>query len=169
MPRRIADFCHRHSRVAAIFCGAESDELLGFMTVRTTALTTMAGGAADAPSRPGKDQNAFFSVRAAARRPCHNDWLGFVRTITRRKRIKRNIRRWLLTCFATSPQEDVKAGIWGFWRGFHDNMKIRCWYEHHFPLLMTEGLILIYVKAAQTATTPPQPATRGALKRNVVH
>ncbi|MDI8841691.1 hypothetical protein MJI69_29690, partial [Salmonella enterica subsp. enterica serovar Anatum] len=35
---------------------------------------------------------------------------------------------------------DVKAGIWGFGADF-DNMKIRCWYEHHFPLLMTEGLI----------------------------
>lgn len=31
-------------------------------------------------------------------------------------------------------------------------MKIRCWYEHHFPLLMTEGLIPDLRKATQTAT-----------------
>ncbi len=45
---------------------------------------------------------------------------------------------------------DVKAGIWGFGADF-DNMKIRCWYEHHFPLLMTEGLIPDLRKAVQTA------------------
>lgn len=30
-------------------------------------------------------------------------------------------------------------------------MKIRCWYEHHFPLLMTENLIPDLRKAVQTA------------------
>lgn len=33
---------------------------------------------------------------------------------------------------------DVKAGLWGFGADF-DNMKIRCWYEHHFPLLIAEN------------------------------
>lgn len=31
-------------------------------------------------------------------------------------------------------------------------MKIRCWYEHHFPILMTENLIPHLRKAMQTAT-----------------
>lgn len=42
-------------------------------------------------------------------------------------------------------------------------MKIRCWYEHHFPLLMTEGLIPDLRKATQTATRLLS-LLRGALK-----
>ncbi|MCP6291683.1 type I-E CRISPR-associated protein Cse1/CasA, partial [Klebsiella pneumoniae] len=45
---------------------------------------------------------------------------------------------------------NIKAGLWGFGADF-DNMKIRCWYEHHFPLLTDESTIPDLRKAAQTA------------------
>jgi CRISPR system Cascade subunit CasA len=44
----------------------------------------------------------------------------------------------------------IKAGLWGFGADF-DNMKIRCWYEHHFPLLLNGEINPHLRKAAQTA------------------
>jgi CRISPR system Cascade subunit CasA len=41
--------------------------------------------------------------------------------------------------------------LWGFGYDF-DNMKARRWYEHHFPLLLTENIIPDLRKAALTAS-----------------
>ncbi|OWC08998.1 type I-E CRISPR-associated protein Cse1/CasA, partial [Escherichia coli] len=55
--------------------------------------------------------------------------------------------------FNASSLKQAKVGLWGFGYDF-DNMKARCWYEHHFPLLLNkkEGQIPKLRLAAQTAS-----------------
>ncbi|WP_345769773.1 type I-E CRISPR-associated protein Cse1/CasA, partial [Salmonella enterica] len=57
----------------------------------------------------------------------------------------------VIKVFNARELRNIKVGLWGFGADFK-KMKIRCWYEHHFPLLMTEGLIPDLRKATQTAT-----------------
>ncbi|MCL7653656.1 type I-E CRISPR-associated protein Cse1/CasA, partial [Klebsiella pneumoniae] len=47
--------------------------------------------------------------------------------------------------------KDTTVGLWGFGYDF-DNMKARCWYEHPFPLLLTDSIVPDLRLAAQTAS-----------------
>ncbi|TGC40999.1 type I-E CRISPR-associated protein Cse1/CasA, partial [Salmonella enterica subsp. enterica serovar Enteritidis] len=87
---------------------------------------------------PVKDQNAFFSVKPQPGGLIWRDWLG----LSQNNQTEANYESpaQVVKVFNARSLTDVKAGIRGFGADF-DNMKIRCWYEHHFPLLMTEGLI----------------------------
>lgn len=149
MPRRIRlDFATLQSGCCDI-CGAESDELLGFMTVKNYGVNYDGWRHPLTPYRaPVKDQNAFFSVKPQPGGLIWRDWLG----LSQNNQTEANYESpaQVVKVFNARSLTDVKAGIWGFGADF-DNMKIRCWYEHHFPLLMTEGLIPDLRKAVQTA------------------
>ncbi|WP_159317467.1 type I-E CRISPR-associated protein Cse1/CasA [Salmonella enterica] len=147
MPRRIRlDFATLQSGCCDI-CGAESDELLGFMTVKNYGVNY------DGWRHP---LTPYSSVKRCKHVRFPLTSIGGL--ITAAAGIKSTPygtglidSAQVVKVFNARSLADVKAGSWGFGADF-DNMKIRCWYEHHFPLLMTEGLIPDLRKATQTAT-----------------
>lgn len=149
MPRRIRlDFATIQSGYCDI-CGTDSDELLGFMTVKNYGVNYDGWQHPLTPYRaPVKDQNAFFSVKPQPGGLIWRDWLG----LSQENKTEANNEHPALVVkvFNARSLKNVKAGLWGFGADF-DNMKIRCWYEHHFPLLMTESLASDLRQAVQTA------------------
>lgn len=149
MPRRIRlDFAALQSGCCDI-CGAESNELLDAMNVKNYGVNYEGWQHPLTPYRaPVKDRNAFFSVKPQPGGLIWRDWLG----LSQQNPTDANIEypAQVVKVFNARGLTDVKAGIWGFGADF-DNMKIRCWYEHHFPLLMTENLIPHLRQATQTA------------------
>lgn len=150
MPRRIRlDFATTESGSCDI-CGADSNELLSFMTVKNYGVNYEGWRHPLTPYRaPVKDQNAFFSVKPQPGGLIWRDWLGLSQDNLTEANTEYPAR--VVKVFNARGLKNIKAGLWGFGADF-DNMKIRCWYEHHFPLLMTENLSPYLHKATQTAS-----------------
>ncbi|EHF7786521.1 type I-E CRISPR-associated protein Cse1/CasA [Salmonella enterica] len=149
MPRRIRlDFTTTQPGACNI-CGADSDELLSVMTVKNYGVNYDGWRHPLTPYRlPVKEGSGFFSVKPQPGGLIWRDWLGLSQE--NHTEANKEYPALVVKVFNARRLRDVKAGLWGFGADF-DNMKIRCWYEHHFPLLMTEGLIPDLRKAAQTA------------------
>ncbi|CBG89776.1 type I-E CRISPR-associated protein Cse1/CasA [Citrobacter rodentium] len=149
MPRRIRlDFATTQTGLCDI-CGVESDALLGFMTVKNYGVNYDGWRHPLTPYRaPVKDKSGFFSVKLQPGGLIWRDWLG----LNQKNSTEANEEypAQVVNVFNAHKLAGVKAGLWGFGADF-DNMKIRCWYEHHFPLLMTENLLSDLRKAVQTA------------------
>lgn len=104
---------------------------------------------ADALSSASEGGRRALFRQAATRGLIWRDWLGL-----NQKGASENNTEYpalVVTTFSARSLNDVKAGLWGFGYDF-DNMKARCWHEHHFPLLFTENIIPDLRKAALTAS-----------------
>lgn len=149
MPRRIRlDFTTTQSGTCDI-CGTNSDDLLSVMTVKNYGVNYDGWRHPLTPYRlPVKEGSGFFSVKPQPGGLIWRDWLGLSQE--NQTEANKEYPAQVVKVFNARRLKDVKAGLWGFGADF-DNMKIRCWYEHHFPLLMTENLIPDLRKAVQTA------------------
>ncbi|AJF74639.1 CRISPR-associated protein CasA [Raoultella ornithinolytica] len=137
MPRRIRlDFSALQSGSCDI-CGSRSDELLSAMTVKNYGINYEGWRHPLTPYRlPLKEGDGFFSVKPQPGGLIWRDWLG----LSQDNQTENNSEfpAQVVKVFNAHSLPDVKAGLWGFGADF-DNMKIRCWYEHHFPLLIAEN------------------------------
>lgn len=161
MPRRVRlDFSTPRSGYCDI-CDSESDELLSTMTVKNYG-TNYAGWQHPLTPyrRPLKEGSELFSVKPQPGGLIWRDWLGLSQD--NRTESNNEYPAQVVRVFNSHHLRKVKVGLWAFGADF-DNMKIRCWYEHHFPLLMTEDIIPDLRQAVQVAVFRLS-ALRSALK-----
>ncbi|TLV21296.1 type I-E CRISPR-associated protein Cse1/CasA [Klebsiella indica] len=150
MPRRIRlDFASTHSGSCDL-CETHSDELLSSMTVKNYGVNYAGWVHPLTPYRlPLKEGSERYSVKPQPGGLIWRDWLGLSQEGTSEN--NREYPAQVVKTFATHNLKDIRVGLWGFGYDF-DNMKARCWYEHHFPLLLTENIIPDLRQAAQTAS-----------------
>lgn len=100
---------------------------------------------------PLKEGGEFYSVKPQPGGLIWRDWLGLIET--GKSENNTELPALVVKLFNASSLKQAKVGLWGFGYDF-DNMKARCWYEHHFPLLLDkkEGQIPKLRLAAQTAS-----------------
>lgn len=100
---------------------------------------------------PLKEGGEFYSVKPQPGGLIWRDWLGLIET--GKSENNTELPALVVKLFNASSLKQAKVGLWGFGYDF-DNMKARCWYEHHFPLLLKkkEGQIPKLRLAAQTAS-----------------
>ena len=65
------------------------------------------------------------------------DWLGLNEETTRKD--TKEIPALVVETFKHHIGTETKHGLWGFGYDF-DNMKVRCWYEHHLPQLLSKEM-----------------------------
>lgn len=150
MPRRIRlDFATIRQGVCNI-CGNNSDELLIQMLVKNYGVNYDRWRHPLTPHRLQiKNSKGFEPVITQPGGLLWRDWLGLSQENPTEKNTEYPAQ--VIKVFNARELRNIKVGLWGFGADFK-KMKIRCWYEHHFPLLMTEGLIPDLRKAIQTAT-----------------
>lgn len=150
MPRRIRlDFSQTQSGTCDL-CTQESDMLLSGMTVKNYGVNYEGWVHPLTPYRlPVKEGSGLFSVKPQPGGLIWRDWLGLSQQSTSETNTEYPAQ--VVKVFNAQSLERVKAGLWGFGYDF-DNMKARCWYEHHFPLLLTENITATLRQAAQNAS-----------------
>lgn len=150
MPRRIRlDFSTLHSG-ACDLCATYSDELLSAMTVKNYGVNYEGWRHPLTPYRlPLKVGSGFYSVKPQPGGLIWRDWLGLNQEGV--SEANTEYPALVVKTIGAHHLKDIRIGLWGFGYDF-DNMKVRCWYEHHFPLLLTENLIPELRQAAQTAS-----------------
>ncbi|EAA3269870.1 type I-E CRISPR-associated protein Cse1/CasA, partial [Shigella flexneri] len=79
------------------------------------------------------------------------DWLGLIEVGNSKNNTE--LPAQVVKLLNASNLKQTRVGLWGFGFDFED-MKVRCWYEHHFPLLLNkkEDLIPKLRLAAQAAS-----------------
>ncbi len=163
MPRRIRlDFAATQPGTCDT-CASESDGLLSQMAVKNYGINYDGWRHPLTPYRLAlKGDGGFFSVKPQPGGLIWRDWLG----LSQDNQTESNSEypAQVVKVFNARGLRNIKAGLWGFGADF-DNMKIRCWYEHHFPLLTDESTIPDLRKAAQTAARLLS-LLRSALKRH---
>lgn len=150
MPRRIRLDFNATQTGRCDICGDHSDALLSHMTVKNYGINYAAWRHPLTPYRlPQKEGGEFYSVKPQPGGLIWRDWLG----LNQQGKSENNTEypAQVVNLFNASNLKGVKVGLWGFGYDF-DNMKARCWYEHHFPLLKTENMMPDLRQAAQTAS-----------------
>lgn len=84
---------------------------------------------------PLKEGGEFYSVKPQPGGLIWRDWLGLIET--GKSENNTELPALVVKLFNASSLKQAKVGLWGFGYDF-DNMKARCWYEHHFPLLLNK-------------------------------
>lgn len=150
MPRRIRlDFTTLHSGSCDL-CGIQSNELLSLMSVKNYGVNYEGWKHPLTPHRlPVKEGSGLFSVKPQPGGLIWRDWMGL--NLEGKTENNTEFPALVVKVFNTYKLTDVKAGLWGFGYDF-DNMKARCWYEHHFPLLLTKHITPTLRPASQTAS-----------------
>lgn len=150
MPRRIRlDFSTTQSGYCDL-CTSQSDALLSWMTVKNYGVNYAGWTHPLTPYRlPLKEGSERYSVKPQPGGLIWRDWLG----LNQEGASENNTEYPALVVKTVGAHnlKDAKVGLWGFGYDF-DNMKARCWYEHHFPLLLTDNIIPNLRLAAQTAS-----------------
>ncbi|HAT6805091.1 TPA: type I-E CRISPR-associated protein Cse1/CasA [Citrobacter freundii] len=150
MPRRIRlDFSTRYSGTCDL-CTTHSDELLSGMTVKNYGVNYQGWRHPLTPYRQSlKESSGFFSVKPQPGGLIWRDWLG----LSQEGASENNAEypALVVKTIGACDLNGARVGLWGFGYDF-DNMKARCWYEHHFPLLLMENIIPDLRQAVQTAS-----------------
>ncbi len=150
MPRRIRlDFSNLDSGTCDL-CATQSDELLSGMTVKNYGVNYEGWRHPLTPYRlPLKGGSGLYSVKPQPGGLIWRDWLG----LSQEGASENNTEypALVVKTIGACDLNGASIGLWGFGYDF-DNMKARCWYEHHFPLLLTENIIPPLRNAAQTAS-----------------
>ena len=150
MPRRIRlDFNTTYSGHCDL-CETQSDSLLGWMTMKNYGVNYIGWVHPLTPYRlsPNKE-GGLISIKPQPGGLIWRDWLG----LNHEAASEKSTEYPALVVKATGARilKDIKVGLWAF--GYDlEKMKARCWYEHHFPLLLTENIIPDLRQAALTAS-----------------
>lgn len=150
MPRRIRlDFTTTETGTCDI-CGSESDTLLSHMTTKNYGVNYEGWLHPLTPHRkPLKGGEGFFSVKPQPGGLVWRDWLGLNQNFPSEN--NEEFPALVVSVYNGHASTGAKVGLWGFGYDF-DNMKARCWYEHHLPQLLTENLISPLRQATQQAS-----------------
>ncbi|MBK0794573.1 type I-E CRISPR-associated protein Cse1/CasA, partial [Escherichia coli O25b:H4-ST131] len=152
MPRRIRIDFNTTTVGNCDICGEQNDALLSLMTTKNYGANYAMWQHPLTPYRvPLKEGGEFYSVKPQPGGLIWRDWLGLIET--GKSENNTELPALVVKLFNASSLKQAKVGLWGFGYDF-DNMKARCWYEHHFPLLLNkkEGQIPKLRLAAQTAS-----------------
>ncbi|MDX6041736.1 type I-E CRISPR-associated protein Cse1/CasA [Scandinavium lactucae] len=168
MPRRIRLNFSTLSSGQCDICGDTSEALLSEMTVKNYGVNYIGWVHPLTPHRLGlKEGSELFSVKGQPGGLIWRDWLGL--NVRGQSEHNHEYPARVVSLFGAYPvkERDVVTGLWGFGYDF-DNMKVRNWYEHHFPLLLLvdterETLHSFLRQAAQSASRGLSQL-RGALK-----
>lgn len=149
MPRRIRLNFSKTENGQCDICGAVSDQLLTTMSVKNYGVKYEGWQHPLTPyRRPLKEDSGLFSVKPQPGGLIWRDWLGL--SYQQQTENNNEYPAQVVRIFHSHRLRKTKVGLWGFGADF-DNMKIRCWYEHQFPLLMTENIMPDLRQAAKTA------------------
>ncbi len=134
MPRRIRIDFNTTTVGNCDICGEQSDALLSLMTTKNYGANYAMWQHPLTPYRvPLKEGGEFYSVKPQPGGLIWRDWLGLIET--GKSENNTELPALVVKLFNASSLKQAKVGLWGFGYDF-DNMKARCWYEHHFPLLL---------------------------------
>lgn len=150
MPRRIRlDFSAVQSGYCDL-CLAPSDELLHSMTVKNYGVNYAGWVHPLTPYRLAlKGEAEKYSVKPQPGGLIWRDWLGLSQHIAGES--NNEFPAQVVSLFSLYRPAHTVTGMWGFGFDF-DNMKARCWYEHHLPLLLNAEIKPHLRQAAQTAS-----------------
>lgn len=150
MPRRIRlDFSDLQAGHCDL-CEAASDELLSAMTVKNYGVNYAGWEHPLTPYRLAlKGEAEKYSVKPQPGGLIWRDWLGLSQDI--KGEANNEYPALVVKLFSAHHLPETVTGMWGFGFDF-DNMKARCWYEHHLPLLLTPDIKPHLRNAAQTAS-----------------
>lgn len=134
MPRRIRIDFNTTTVGNCDICGEQNDALLSLMTTKNYGANYAMWQHPLTPYRvPLKEGGEFYSVKPQPGGLIWRDWLGLIET--GKSENNTELPALVVKLFNASSLKQAKVGLWGFGYDF-DNMKARCWYEHHFPLLL---------------------------------
>lgn len=166
MPRRIRiDFAHTR-RGECDLCGETSEALLERMTVKNYGVNYEGWVHPLTPYRmPQKEGGERFSVKGQPGGLLWRDWLGLNLGCQSDNNLESPAR--VIAFHLENQPEDSDTGIWAFGYDF-DNMKARCWYEHHLPVLRIppaqQGAARQTLQSATSFATRTLSKLRSALK-----
>ncbi len=155
MPRRIRLDFNAVQSGRCDLCGAHSDELLSAMTVKNYGINYAAWEHPLTPYRVASkeaeenEKAEKYSVKPQPGGLIWRDWLGLSQETT--GGANNEYPAQVVCLFSRYRPANVITGMWGFGFDF-DNMKARCWYEHHLPLLLTPEIKPYLRQAANTAS-----------------
>ncbi|CAM8053991.1 type I-E CRISPR-associated protein Cse1/CasA [Escherichia coli] len=152
MPRRIRIDFKTTSIGNCDICGRQSDALLGLMSLKNYGVQYVMWRHPLTPYRlPLKEGGDFYSVKTQPGGLIWRDWLGLIEVGNSKNNTE--LPAQVVKLLNASNLKQTRVGLWGFGFDFED-MKVRCWYEHHFPLLLNkkEDLIPKLRLAAQAAS-----------------
>ncbi|AYL07663.1 type I-E CRISPR-associated protein Cse1/CasA [Enterobacter kobei] len=150
MPRRIRlDFSAVQSGYCDL-CLAPNDELLHSMTVKNYGVNYAGWVHPLTPYRLAlKGDAEKYSVKPQPGGLIWRDWLGLSQHIAGES--NNEFPAQVVSLFPLYRPAHAVTGMWGFGFDF-DNMKARCWYEHHLPLLLNAEIKPHLRQAVQTAS-----------------
>lgn len=150
MPRRIRlDFSAVQSGYCDL-CLAPNDELLHSMTVKNYGVNYAGWVHPLTPYRFAlKGDAEKYSVKPQPGGLIWRDWLGLSQHIAGES--NNEFPAQVVSLFPLYRPAHAVTGMWGFGFDF-DNMKARCWYEHHLPLLLNAEIKPHLRQAVQTAS-----------------
>lgn len=150
MPRRIRlDFTTTATGTCDI-CGSECDALLSHMTTKNYGVNYEGWRHPLTPHRtPVKGAEGFFSVKPQPGGLVWRDWLGLNQENLTESNTEEPAQ--VVSVFNGHSPTGARVGLWGVGYDF-DNMKARCWYEHHLPQLLSEKIIPELRQATQMAS-----------------
>lgn len=153
MPRRIRIDFNTTTVGNCDICGEQSDALLSLMTTKNYGANYAMWQHPLTPYRiPLKEGGEFYSVKPQPGGLIWRDWLGLIET--GKSENNTELPALVVKLFNASSLKQAKVGLWGFGYDF-DNMKARCWYEHHFPLPLVPG-----ERRPAQSSPPPAAANR---------
>lgn len=136
MPRRIRIDFNSTTVGDCDICGEHNDALLSVMTVKNYGANYVMWRHPLTPYRlPLKEGSEPYSVKPQPGGLVWRDWLGLI--AEGKTEINNEFPAQVVRLFNANRPEHITVGLWGFGYDF-DNMKVRCWYEHHFPLLLNK-------------------------------
>ena len=152
MPRRVRIDFEDLEEGRCDFCGEESDQLLSKMKVQNYGINYSGWVHPLTPYRCKlKTPGELNSVKLQPGGLVWKDWLGLNEETTRKD--TKEIPALVVETLKHHIGTETKHGLWGFGYDF-DNMKVRCWYEHHLPQLLSKemqsSLQVAQDKAART-------------------
>ncbi|EJC1154074.1 type I-E CRISPR-associated protein Cse1/CasA [Cronobacter sakazakii] len=133
MPRRIrVDFSTTLPGTCDL-CGEPGEALLTSMTVKNYGVNYVGWMHPLTPHRiPKKEGGEMFSVKGQPGGLLWRDWLGLMMESESDNNREQPAR--IVKIRQQKPLPGAETGLWCFGYDF-DNMKARCWYEHHLPFL----------------------------------
>ncbi|MDW2741849.1 type I-E CRISPR-associated protein Cse1/CasA [Atlantibacter subterraneus] len=166
MPRRIRiDFSDVASGSCHL-CGGISDQLLSSMKVKNYGVKYECWEHPLTPyRRPKKELSEKYSLKAQPGGLLWRDWLGLNWEVTNDNNDE--FPALATRLFVEYRPRNVISGLWGFGYDF-DNMKARCWYEHHFPVMHIDkaqrNALLPHLQEAAKFASQTISQLRSALK-----
>jgi CRISPR system Cascade subunit CasA len=138
MPRRIRINFDKTDQGHCDLCGETSAQLLSQMTVKNYGVQYVGWVHPLTPYRRQlKGEGELLSVKGQPGGLCWRDWLGLnwkTNSEHNQEIPARVIRQFLENASDKALRDNIR--FWCFGYDF-DNMKARCWYEHHIPVLIT--------------------------------